>query len=99
MLAVERVMAKEIEVQEIKDIDLIPLNKEKVQKLAYTVILQDIVNLPAGKNISRDYQNLRKKNSRKRPILAKIRAMTKKTALHLTLLQHLFPMNFIYLRL
>ena len=71
-LAGKRAMAKEIEVREIEDVDLIPLDKKKVQKPAHTVMLQVIVSLPAGKNIMRNHQNLRKGNSKKRHIAAKI---------------------------
>ena len=98
MLAGERAMAEEMEVREIEDVDLIPLDKEEVQRPAHTVMLQDIVNLLARRNILRNYQNLRKENNRKRPIPAEIRVTAKRTALHLTLPQHLFPMNFIHLR-
>ena len=98
MLAGKRAMAKEMEVREIEDVDLIPLDKEKVQRPAHTVMLQDIVSLLAGRNILRNHQNLRKGNSKKRSIPAEIRVIAKKTALHLTLPQHLLLMNFIHLR-
>ena len=91
-------MAKEMEVQKIENMDLILLDKEKVQRHAHIFILQDIVSLPARKNISRNHQNLRRRKSKKRPFLAKIQVMVKKTALHLILPQHLFLMNFIHLK-
>ena len=85
MLAGEKAMAKEIKVQKIEDVDFIPLNKEKIQKSIYIVILQDIISLSARRNIPKNYQNLRKKNSRKRSISAKIWVIAKKMALYLIL--------------
>lgn len=61
------VMVKEIEVQETKNVVLIPINQREVQKPTYIVMLQDIVSLPTQKNILRNLQMLREKlDSRKR---------------------------------
>ena len=98
MLAGERAIAKEIEIREIKNVDFILLDKEEVQRSAHIVIFQDIVSLFAGRNIPRNHQNLKKRNSKKSLILAKIRITAKKMALYLILPQPLFPMNFIHLR-
>lgn len=62
------VIVKEKKIRETKNILLILIDKGEIQRLAYIVILQDIVSSPTRKNISRDLQMLRAKlNSRRRP--------------------------------
>lgn len=50
IVAGEKAIAEKIEVQEIKDVNLIQVDKGEVQKPTHIVILQDIVSLPTGRN-------------------------------------------------
>lgn len=81
MLAVVEDVVEEMEIPEAVD-------KDKAQIIAPIAMYQSLASPPAGRNISRSHQTLRKKgNSRKRPIPAEIRVLAKRTVLHLILPQ------------
>lgn len=80
MLARKKAIVEEIEIQKMKDVALILVDKEEIQRPAHIVILQDIVSLPTGKNILRSCLILGKKltSRRKLRILAVLSVMVKR---------------------
>ena len=81
-------MIEEIEIQEIEDVTLIPVNKETIQKLVHIVIIQDIVRPTAGKNILRNCQTLRKILNSKKRAMSSVLQVTAKTIVFLLILRH-----------
>lgn len=69
MLAAEElVMIEVMEVRKTENVMFIPMDRGEVQRPAYIVILQDIVSLPAEKNLLKDLQMIKRRfNSRRRP--------------------------------
>ena len=77
-------VVEEIDLLEAVDAVLMQMDRGKAQNFALTAIYKGIASPAARKNIPRGRQILRKKwNNRKRPILAVILVMEKKTVLHL----------------
>lgn len=82
-------MAKEMKVREIKDVPLILVDKEEIQRPAHTIILQDIVSLPVGKNILKSRQTLKiKLNSIKRLPIPTILQLTESEMAFFLILCH-----------
>lgn len=51
MLAEKGAIIEKIEIQKIKDMAFILVDKEKIQRVAHTVTFQDIMRLTTEKNI------------------------------------------------
>ncbi len=82
-------MVEEMEIREIKDMALIPVDKEEIQRPARTVMLQYLVSLPAGRNILRSRPTLRRKlTSRRRLLILAVLSATVKKMVLLLILRH-----------
>lgn len=78
-------MVEKMEVQEIKDMVLIAVDKGEVQRPAYTFMLQDIVSLFVEKNFLKDLPMLREKLYSKERLNQAIQVIAKRIVLLLIL--------------